>query len=124
MFSSLVDRLATLLIKSCRVRDGGVEISRIPHCAGVFVFHGMCSPLVDRLTAADKRHISKKKTLEGQTGDCSVVGHTSDFFFDCCFFSALFNVEQSSSKWWRYLQAVRKMLADVSCFDLTWLMRR
>ena len=31
----------------------------MPPCVNLFVFHGMCSPLIDRLTAADKRHLSK-----------------------------------------------------------------
>ena len=83
------------------------DLWRIPHGLDVPVFHGLCSPLVDHLTAADKAPF-QQDPLEGQTGDCS-VGHTSDFFFDCCLFSALFTVEQSSSKWWRHMQAVRKM---------------
>ena len=32
---------------------------RIPPCVDLFVFHGICSPLDDLLTAADKRHMSK-----------------------------------------------------------------
>ena len=31
----------------------------MPPCVNLFVFHGMCSLLIDRLTAADKRHMSK-----------------------------------------------------------------
>ena len=72
-----------------------VRISGGFHIAPMSLFfHGLCSPLVDRLTAADKAPC-QQDPLEGQTGDCS-VGHTSDFFFDCCFFSALFFLPWSS----------------------------
>ena len=64
---------------------GPVADSTLRRCP---CFHGLCSPLVDRLTAADKAPC-QQDPLEGQTGDCSVVGHTSEFFFDCSSFSAL-----------------------------------